>query len=76
MHQGLLLTIIDLFSYRVYGGLQERGYGIVNCYPRCTYCPLVPKQNTFHVTDGSPIIPVWKEAVNVVLLVRFLRCEF
>ena len=29
------------------------GYGIVNCNPRCTYCPLVPKRDTFYVTDGS-----------------------
>ena len=51
--------IIDLFSYTVYGGPHKGGYGIVNCNPRCsycTYCPLVLKQDTFHVTDGSPMI--------------------
>ena len=30
------------------------GYGIVNYNPRRTYSPLVPKQDTFYVTDGSP----------------------
>ena len=30
------------------------GYGIVNYNHRRTYCPLVPKRDTFYVTDGSP----------------------
>ena len=32
------------------------GYRIVNCNPRCTYYPLVPKQDTFYVNDGSAIL--------------------
>ena len=32
------------------------GYGIVSYNPRRTYCPLVPKRDTFHVTDGSLLI--------------------
>ena len=35
--------------------IRVRGYGIVNCNPRCTYCPLVPKLDNFDVTDGSPM---------------------
>ena len=34
------------------------GYGIVNYNPRRTYCPLVPKRDTFYVTNGSPQSPV------------------
>ena len=30
------------------------GFGIVNYNPRCTYCPLVPKQYTFNAIKGSP----------------------
>ena len=48
--------IIDLFSYKVYEGPHNGGYGIVNCNPRCTYYTLVLKQDTFYVTDGSPIV--------------------
>ena len=33
---------------------QKGGYGIVNDNPRRTYCPLVPKRDTFYVTDDSP----------------------
>ena len=33
------------------------GYGIVNFNPRCTYCPLVPKWDTFYITDGLPQTP-------------------
>ena len=46
--------IIDLFRCKVYGGPRKGDSGIVNCNPRCTYCLLVPKQDTFYVTDGSP----------------------
>ena len=36
------------------------GYGTVNYNPRRTYCPLVPKQDTFYVTDGSPQVHKYK----------------
>ena len=26
-----------------------------DCNPRCTYCPLLPKRDTFYSTDGSPM---------------------
>ena len=45
-----LLTIpgiIDLFSYKVYGGPRKCWYGIINRNPRC------PKRDTLYVTDGS-----------------------
>ena len=45
--------IIDLFGYKVYGGPNKGGYGIVNCNLRCTYCPLVPKRDTFYDTDDG-----------------------
>ena len=38
---------MDLLSYKVYGGSHKGGYGIVNCNPRYTYCPLVPKRDNF-----------------------------
>ena len=47
--------IIDLCSHKVDGGsrnARKGGYGVVNCNPRCFYCPLVPKRDTFCVTDG------------------------
>ena len=47
--------IKDLFSYKVYGGPHKGGYWIVNCNPKCTYCLLVLKRDTFYVTDGSPM---------------------
>ena len=47
--------IIDLFSYKVYGGPDKGDFWIVNCNPRCTYSPLVPKRDTFYVTDVSPM---------------------
>ena len=47
--------IIDLFSYKAYVGPHKGGYRIVNCNPRCIYYPLVPKRDTFYVTDGSPM---------------------
>ena len=53
MHQELQLTIhgiVDLLSYKAYGGPHKGGYEIVNYNPMCTYCPLVPKQDTFYVT--------------------------
>ena len=31
------------------------GNEIVNYNPRCTYCPLVPKRDTFYATDGTPL---------------------
>ena len=37
-------------------GPHKGGYTIVNCNLGCTYCPLVPKQDTFYVTDGSPMM--------------------
>ena len=39
--------IIDLFSYKVFGGLHKGGYGIVNYNPRCAYYPVVPKRHSF-----------------------------
>ena len=45
--------IIDLFSYKVEGCPHKGGYWIVNCNPKCTFCPLVPKRDTLYVTDGS-----------------------
>ena len=54
--------IIDLFSYKVYGRPHKGDYGIVNCNPMCTYCPLVPKRDTFNVTyDGSPMPKLKKQ---------------
>ena len=55
--------IIGLFSCKVYGGahggvwLWEAigGYRIFDYDTKCTYCPLVPKRDTFYVTDGSPM---------------------
>ena len=32
------------------------GNEFVNYNPRCTYCPLVPKRDTFYATDGTPLI--------------------
>ena len=32
------------------------GNEIVNYNPRCTYCPLVPKRDTFYATDGTPLL--------------------
>ena len=43
------------FSYKGYGGHRKGGYGIVNCNPRCTYCPNEPKMDTFYFTYGSPM---------------------
>ena len=34
------------------------GYGIVNYNPRRTFCPLVPKRDTFYLTDGSPQLKI------------------
>ena len=45
--------IIDLFSYKFYGGPHKGGFGIVNYNPRRTYCPLVPKQYTFNAIKVS-----------------------
>ena len=63
MHLGLQLAIMnpgpgitDLFSYKVYGDPHKGGFGIFNCNPRCTYCPLVPKRDNFYVTEGSPML--------------------
>ena len=50
------LWIINLNSYKVYGGPHMCGNRIVNCNPRWTYCPLVPKRYTFYVTDGSLMV--------------------
>ena len=36
-------------------GLYHRGSGIFYCNPRYSYCPLVPKRDTFYLTDGSPM---------------------
>ena len=46
--------IIDLFNYKFYGGPHKGGFGIDNYNPRRTYCPLVPKRDTFNATKGSP----------------------
>ena len=35
-------------------GPHKCGFGIVNYNPRRTFCPLVPKQNTFSTTKVSP----------------------
>ena len=48
------LEIIDLFSYKFYGGPHKCAFGIVNYNPIRTYCPLVPKQYTFNAIKGSP----------------------
>ena len=42
--------IIDLFSYKVYGGPHKCCYGIIYRNPRC------PKRDTLYVTDGSPMV--------------------
>ena len=73
--------IIDLFSYKVYGGPYKGGYGIGNCNTtRCTYCPLVPKGDTFYVTDGSPMTVGYMQSVMMVCfssreLVSILLCQ-
>ena len=53
----------------VYGGPHKGGYEIVNCNLRCTYRLLLPKQNTFYDTDGSPL----DSMVACVILVRKTR---
>ena len=53
------IIIKNLFSYKDYGGPHKGGYGIANCNSRCTYCPLVPKRDTFYVTDGSPMLIIY-----------------
>ena len=63
--------IIDLCSHKVDGGSRKArkgGYGGVNCNPRCFYCPLVPKRDTFCVTDGSPMT-ITDRAVSI-------KCSF
>ena len=32
------------------------GKEILNYNPICTYCPLVPKRDTFNATDGTPLL--------------------
>ena len=58
MHQaGIVIynpKIINLFGYKFYGGPHKGGFRIVNYNPRRTYCPLVPKRDTFNATKGSP----------------------
>ena len=49
----------NIKTMEVYGGPHKAGgFGIVNCNPRCTYCPLVPKRDTFYVTGGSPMFSI------------------
>ena len=59
----------------LYGGPHNGGYGIVNCNPRCTYCPLVPKRNTFHLTDGLPMMEKGSE-LNKVDVCRCVAFDF
>ena len=54
--------------------LIKGGYGIVNCNPRCTFCPLEPKQDTFYVTDGSPMFgPLSKNLMEYEYLFRKVK---
>ena len=55
--------IIDLFSYKFYGGPHKGGFGIVNYNPRRTYCPLVPKQYTLRAAKGSLMRVVIQNAI-------------
>ena len=48
-------VIVGLYSYKVYGRPRKDGYGIINCYPWGSYCPLMLKGTHFYVTDGSPM---------------------
>ena len=50
------------------------GNGIVNYNPRCTYCPLVPKRDTFYVTDGSPQVRIQEKAYMDFIWVWILLC--
>ena len=53
---GILINnpkIIDLFSFKFYGGPHKGGFGIVDYNPRRSYYPLVPKQYTFNAAKGS-----------------------
>ena len=60
--------IIDLFSYKFYGGPHEGGFGIANYNPRSTYCPLVPKQYSFSAIEGSP--QIWSAKINDVIPIK------
>ena len=56
--------IIDLFSYKFYGGPHKGEFGIVNYNPRRTYGSLVSKQHTFNATKGSPKLTVYGPTVG------------
>ena len=61
--------IIDLFRTKFYAGPHKGGFGIVNYNPRCTYCPLVPKQYTFNATKGS------SKGSQRKLFKNYVRCD-
>ena len=69
MHQGLQLTIPELWICLVTRFLEiphKGGYGIVNYNHRRTCFPLVPKRDTFYVTDGSPQVKIMLHVQNII----------
>ena len=72
--------IIDLFSYKVYGGPHKGRFEIVNHNPRCTYCQLVPKQYTLtllkvHLSYGSKILDFYQMWI-LIIIIYFLHVNY